>query len=237
MLVNDCRVRFRYHSRCPLQWHYWLVGGGRGGRLLRDGSEHKDFQIWIKKLNFSLKSAQNVKSYNPKLLEYPCCKNVLSKTSGRALKGCLSSLTGSVGLSVAPRSCAATTQGAQKQTQAVFPHWHLQKVQQQWDLKEEGRKEGLWTQRVSERGKPRNLLCSSVKPLRKSPPQHSLPQIPAGGTVPRSHVRDFHNPNKFMLLLCAAPARQQDAEAGAELCSATPLVSSWDVPGCTAWFP
>lgn len=119
MLVNDCRVRFRYHSRCPLQWHYWLVGGGRGGRLLRDGSEHKDFQIWIKKLNFSLKAAQNVESYNPKLLKYPCCKNVLSKTSGRALKGCLSSLTGSVGLSVAPRSCAATTQGAQKQTSSL----------------------------------------------------------------------------------------------------------------------
>lgn len=45
VLVNDCRVRFRYHSRCPLQWHYWLVRGRWGGRLLRDGSEHKDFQV------------------------------------------------------------------------------------------------------------------------------------------------------------------------------------------------
>lgn len=45
VLVNDSRVRFWYHSRCPLQWHYWLVWGRWGGRLLRDGSEHKYFKI------------------------------------------------------------------------------------------------------------------------------------------------------------------------------------------------
>lgn len=45
VLVNDGRVGFWYHSRCPLQWHYWLVRGRRGGRLLRDGSEHEDFKI------------------------------------------------------------------------------------------------------------------------------------------------------------------------------------------------
>lgn len=61
MLVNDGRVRFWYHSRCPLQWFYWLVRGCRGGRLLRDGSEHKHFKIWITKLNFPLKAVLYVR--------------------------------------------------------------------------------------------------------------------------------------------------------------------------------
>lgn len=172
----------------------------------------------------------------PQTAGYSCCKNVLRKTSGKVLKGCLSSLTASVRFSVAPHSYTATTQGAQKQTQTVFPHGHLQRVQQQMRLEGRGKKEGLWTQWASEIGKRRNLLCSSVKPLRRSP--QSAPNSLQEGPCPET--RRGTATTWINSYSCSVwhqhDSRMLTAEAGEELCSAILLVSSWGVPGCTAWF-
>lgn len=146
-------------------------------------------------------------------------------------------LIASVGLSVAPLSytSSSSAQRARKQNQAELPRCHLQRAQQQRD--EEERKESLWTQWASEIAKPRIPLFSfPIQLLRNLPSQHGLAPTPCHW----DHVQepceglDCGGLNKLMLLLCAAARRGQDAEAGAELSSAIPPVSSQDVPGHTA---